>query len=282
MFIQMYEEKYMRFFGGKSKALTFSYDDGVKADKRLIAIFKKYGLKGTFNLNSELFDCESWHGRMDEKDTFDLFLGSGQEIAMHGARHIFLNKVPLPEAMREISKCRDFLERKTGSIIRGLAYAYTYPGERVKDALPSLGVAYARTTDSTRSFALPEDFLRWNPTCSHADPELDKISDKFFEFSPESELKNRESLLFYVWGHSYEFDDHDNWSVIENLASRAAEQKDNIWFATNGEIYDYVTAYNRLVFSQDGERVYNPSAIPVWIEVRGKVYKIDGGKGLKF
>ena len=43
---------FMRFPGGKLKALTFSYDDGVEQDVRLIEIFKKYGLRGTFNLNS--------------------------------------------------------------------------------------------------------------------------------------------------------------------------------------------------------------------------------------
>ncbi len=54
MFRQMYEEKYMRFPDGKCKAATFSYDDGVKADIKLIKIFDKYGVKGTFNLNSIL------------------------------------------------------------------------------------------------------------------------------------------------------------------------------------------------------------------------------------
>ena len=41
-------------FGGKCKAVTFSYDDGVRQDARLIALFDKYGLKATFNINSEL------------------------------------------------------------------------------------------------------------------------------------------------------------------------------------------------------------------------------------
>ena len=67
MFRQMFEEKYMRFPEGKAKAATFSYDDGVKSDLRLLKIFAKYGVKATFNLNSLLFDCENWHGRMNER-----------------------------------------------------------------------------------------------------------------------------------------------------------------------------------------------------------------------
>ena len=38
----------------KLKAVTFSYDDGVTQDIRLIELLNKYNLKCTFNLNSEL------------------------------------------------------------------------------------------------------------------------------------------------------------------------------------------------------------------------------------
>jgi len=41
-------------FGGKNKAITFSYDDGVTQDVRLIEIFNKYNLKAAFNINSKL------------------------------------------------------------------------------------------------------------------------------------------------------------------------------------------------------------------------------------
>lgn len=281
MFRQMFEEKYMRFPEGKAKALTFSYDDGVKADKRLVALFQKYGLKGTFNLNSLLFECERWHDRMDEQQTYLTYYNAGQEIALHGARHIFLDKVPLPEAVHEIVQNRSYLENKFGRIVNGMAYAYNGYNDEIVNALKICGVKYARTTESSHTFALPDDWLRLKPTCHHNDPLLPSLTDKFLNGSPEEEFKHRESWLFYIWGHSYEYDDNDNWSVIENLAERVAGRKD-IWFATNGEIYDYVRAYRRLEFSIDGERVINPSHTPVWIELRGKVYRIEGGGRLQF
>lgn len=40
---------------GKTKVLTLSYDDGVVQDIRLIEIMNKYGLKGTFNINSGMY-----------------------------------------------------------------------------------------------------------------------------------------------------------------------------------------------------------------------------------
>ena len=47
---------YQCFPGGKHKALTMSYDDGRTQDRRLIEIFNKYGIRGTFHLNSGLMD----------------------------------------------------------------------------------------------------------------------------------------------------------------------------------------------------------------------------------
>lgn len=281
MFRQMYEEKYMRFPGGVSKALTFSYDDGVKADLRLLEIFKKYGLKGTFNLNNRLFDCENWHGRMNEEQTYNAFAGSGQEVAVHGARHIFLEKVPLAEAVNEILANRVYLENKFGTVVRGMAYPYnSYNGEIV-GVLGALGIGYARTTESSYSFEIPKDWLRLKPTCHHGDARLEELCEKFLNVYPEDEFKHREPVLFYIWGHSYEFDDNGNWSVIEGLAQKLGGRKD-IWYATNGEIYRYVKAYKRLEFSADGERVYNPSCETVYIELRGKVYAVESGKEISF
>lgn len=277
----MFEEKYMRFPEGKSKAFTTSYDDGVKADLRLLKIMEKYNLKGTFNLNSRLFDCENWHGRMNEEETFNAFYKSGQEVALHGARHIFLNKVPLCEAVREVVDNREYLEEKFGCIVRGMAYAYNGFNEDIKRTLKDIGVVYARTTKATHNFSIPEDFLEWNPTCAHSDKALMELLEKFINSSPESEFKNREPWLFYLWGHSYEYDDNDNWDIIESVGKSLCGRAD-IWFAANIEIYEYVQAYKSLVYSIDGERVKNLSALPVWVEIRGKTYKIEPAQTVKF
>ncbi len=282
MFRQMFEEKYMRFPDGKCKALTFSYDDGVKADLQLLEVFRRYNLKGTFNLNSRLFDCENWHNRMDEEQTYNTFNGSGQEIALHGARHIFLDKVPLGEAVKEVCDNRAYLEEKFKRIVRGMAYAYNGFNADIKRVIADMGVAYARTTRSTYGFSIPTDWLELNPTCHHTEKQLEPLSDRFFGQSPLNEFKHREPWLFYVWGHAYEFDDNNDWEIIENLGRRAAENADEIWFATNIEIYEYVQAYNRLVFSLDGERVYNPSALDVWMEIRGETYRIRSGESVVF
>ena len=56
---------------GKKRALTFSYDDGSANDRRLVEIFNKFGMKGTFHLNSGhlMRGPDQWHIRLDEIGT---------------------------------------------------------------------------------------------------------------------------------------------------------------------------------------------------------------------
>ena len=281
MFIQMYHERYMRFPEGKEKAVTFSYDDGVAADRKLIEILNKNGLKGTFNLNSELFDAQSWHNRLNEEETIALFKDSGHEIALHGARHIFLSKVPLPLAIKEVCDNRAYLEEKFGRIVNGMAYAYSGVNDEVAEVLKALGVQYARTTVSTHSFAIPSDWLHLNPTVHHTELCLEELTEKFLSGKPSDEFKNREPWLYYVWGHAYEFDDNGDWDRIEYLCRKVGQDK-GVWAATNGDICDYVKCYNALVYSVDGERAYNPSHRSVWVEIRGKVYEVPSGATVQF
>ncbi|MCD8202011.1 MAG: polysaccharide deacetylase family protein [Clostridia bacterium] len=280
---QLCEEKFMRFPGGLTKAATFSFDDGVSADKKLIDLLKRYGLKCAFNLNSECFSGEylNWHGRMPEEECVKTYSGAGQEIALHGARHLFLTKVPVYEATREICDNRKFLEKTFGGIVRGMAYAYGAYNDEIVAMLKFLGIAYARTTNSTHSYGVPSDWLRLDPTAHFTEPETKELTEKFLEDDPASHGKERDAWLLYIWGHAYEFDDFGLWDGAERYAKKIADT-DGIWHATNIEVYDYVAAYERLVFSMDGETVFNPSARDVWLEIRGETYKIPAGVTISF
>ena len=87
-------------------------------------------------------------------------------------------------------------------------------------------------------------------------------------------------MLFYLWGHSYEFNDNDNWNVIEEFAEYIGNREE-IWYATNGEIYDYVQAFNSLQFSANGAIIRNPSATDVYMCYRGKNVLVPAGKTVK-
>ena len=119
----------MRLKDGKTKVLTLSYDDGVVQDIRLIGILNKYGIKGTFNINSGLYLSEDavrekFYGRMKLSEAKELYTDSGHEIAVHAFTHPFLEKMDTSEIIYEITEDRKAIENHYGKITRGMAYPY--------------------------------------------------------------------------------------------------------------------------------------------------------------
>ena len=266
---------FMRFPEGRQKALTLSYDDGPVQDIRLIDIMNHYGIKGTFNLNSMRLQPEKLEAQyvagvkyreaLRPEQMLALYPNSGHEIALHSATHTFLNLVPSPCVAKEIVDDRSELEAHFGTIIRGMAYPFGRTSEETIRILKDCGVAYARTVESTGSFLLPENWYRLPATCHHKDPHLMELLDTFLNTTGH---RADMPWMFYLWGHSYEFDEDNNWDVIESFCEKAGNHPD-IWYATNIEICDYVKAYYNLQFDAGMNRSYNPSAIPVWLAVEG-------------
>ncbi len=260
--------KFDLFKGGKRFAVTFSYDDGATFDERLVCIFNRYGIKATFNLNSARKGTAGF--------VKDLGIYEGHEIACHGTTHASLAYLPIPGIYEEIYADRMAWEAVTGAPVRGLAYSNGSYNDAVIDALRTCGIVYARTTRSTMGFEPPADFLAWHPTCHHRDGR--EIAKNFMEkILPTPYYSGK---LLSVYGHSYEFDRDNNWDLIEDVCKTLAGNE-NIWYATNMEIYDYVTAARRLVISADQKIVYNPSVQTVWFTNDGAPVEIKGGETLR-
>lgn len=253
--------------GGVRRALTMSFDDGKLADIRLAELFKKYGIKATFHYNSANIGKESYVTADDVRK-----IGEYHEVSCHGQTHAFLDKIPASFAVKEILEDKQTLEDITGELVRGLSYPYgTYTNE-VLTLLPMLGIEYSRTINNTNSCYLPDNFLEWNPTC-HQSHDIDKMWNKLMKF-------NKHIRLLYIWGHSYEFDRDNTWERMENFCKMAGNNEE-VWYATNIEIKDYITAMRNLVFSADQKIVFNPSAQTVWFGVDGEVMSIKGGETIK-
>lgn len=280
---------FLRFPGGKAKALTLSYDDGVVEDRRLLALMERHGIRGTFNLNSGAFAPEGavhspdeGHYRMSASDCMELFRSDCAEVACHALTHPFLEQLPAPTVMRELIADRENLERMTGKLVRGFAYPYGTLNDTVVELLRAAGFVYARTTVSTGRFTLPSDPLRLPATCHHNDPRLPELIEKFLGLDPDhfsSALKDAQ--LFYLWGHSYEFFDNDNWDVIETFFDRIGGQPD-IWYATNIEVFDYIRAYHSLIFSVDQKICRNPTSTDVWVRTENETVRVPAGLTVRF
>ncbi|MCR5107121.1 MAG: polysaccharide deacetylase family protein [Lachnospiraceae bacterium] len=264
---------YITFPEGKAKCLTMSYDDGKIQDKRLIEIFDSNGIKGTFNLNSGLFDSKVYNNdypRIQADEVKEVY--KDHEVATHTCTHPTIERCPLTEVAWEILEDRRRLEAITGKPVRGNAYPNGSYNKEIKSLFKQLGIEYARVVETRPDYKLPEDPLEWHPTAHHNDQELMKKAEFFAEFKKSQYLK-----LMYVWGHSYEFDNAGNWEVIEKFCEYMGKRED-IWYATNIEITDYIDASKRLKFGVDNQFVYNPSATLICLSVNGKYVEAGAGE----
>lgn len=227
-------------FNGKLKAVTFSYDDGVTQDKRLIDIFNKYNLKATFNINSELLGNENdinvngrtvSHTKNKANDVKQIYLG--HEVAVHTLTHPLLTELEKNEIIRQVEQDRINLSNLVEYEVVGMAY----PGgginnnEYVADVIKNnTSVKYVRTITSSYSFDNQTDLFRFNPTVSHLE------WDKMFELADSFINMNTDiHQVFYIWGHSYEFDAYEAWDKFEEFC-RLISGRNDIYYGTNRDI----------------------------------------------
>ena len=227
-------------FNGKMKAVTFSYDDCTVQDVRLVNLFNKYNLKATFNINSELLGRKNelirkgvrvCHDKNDLKDIKKIY--DGHEVAVHTLTHPYLqNIVDDNEIIRQIEDDRKNLESIFGYEVVGMAY----PGDgnnaqRVSEIIKNYTkIKYARTTNDTLNFDMQSNLYIFNPTVHHDDfDSLFRLGEEFVN------LKSDTPKLFYIWGHSFEFDIFNDWDRFEEFLKLISGRED-IFYGTNKEV----------------------------------------------
>ena len=230
-------------WNGKSKAITFSYDDGVTQDIRLAALFHKYGMKATFNLNSGLLGREGElvrngvtisHNKVNAADVRHIY--EGHEVAVHTLTHPILPRIEDEgEIIRQVEDDRLALSDLVGYEVVGMAY----PGggvnndERVAKIIREhTGVRYARAFETDGSFSKDKSLYRYRGTCYHH-AEFDKMLTLGEEFL---KLDAKMPSVFYIWGHAYEFDIYpERWGQFEEFLQMMCNRAD-IFYGTNKEI----------------------------------------------
>ena len=229
-------------FYGKRKAVTFSYDDGVTQDIRLAALFHKYGLKATFNLNSDRLGKtgqlirDGKVVRHDKNHAADLrLIYEGHEIAAHTLNHPLLPSLESEaEIVRQVEEDRLRLSELAGYEVIGFAYpggGINYDSRVSRIIREKTGIRYARTTVSTYGFVPQDDLFEFKPTAYHH-----RDMDRLFELAEQFLADDGEDpLLFYIWGHAYEFDIFENWDRFEELCKLLSGHSD-VFYGTNREV----------------------------------------------
>ena len=223
---------------GLKKALTFSFDDGVIDDIRLVELLNKYGLKSTFNLNSGMLSNRrvKWVFR-DVKSVRSLYyseapdLYNGHEIASHTINHVEPCEVEPIAFYNEMLLDKVYLEALYKTEIKGMAFPYGGYNDEVVELVKKIGHLYARTTKSTYSFEFPSELPLLHPTCRFNDARLFELADEFINSNP------KEKTVFYVWGHSFEFITEEDWIRFEEFCKKISG-KDDIYYCTNSQLFE--------------------------------------------
>jgi peptidoglycan/xylan/chitin deacetylase (PgdA/CDA1 family) len=224
-------------------------------------------LKGTFNRNSGLLDRP---GRIACGEVAALY--AGHEVALHTRTHPSLTRLDAAQVAREVLEDRQALEDLVQYPVRGMAYPNGLYDARVIDILRALGVAYARTTENKNPCFPPAEPLAWAATAHQFGESPEPVPQRF-----ETLYANpRWSGVFFIWGHTYEFDRKHDWDSLDRIFKPLAGRPD-AWYCTNIELFDYEAARQRLVVAANRGSVFNPSALTVTLRVDGELREAPPG-----
>ena len=240
--------------GTPKKYITIRFDDGITQDARIIEIFKKYNIDCcTFYVNTGLGGANwAWVGQAFNRPDVthirytrkELQSGiyDGFDVECHTLNHPSLKNYTERQVTNEVGKDATNIKKIFGYEPVGLAW----PGgdtewneTNLKTILATTNIRYGScTTRNTKmglsKFSLPQYFMTWYPTCSFSDADSEALLNEFVT------ADCTEDMLFYVWGHGYEFDIFNSWDKFERMVktiSEAAAADDSIVLVTNAEFY---------------------------------------------
>jgi hypothetical protein len=185
----------------------------------------------------------------------------------------------------EVLDDRKELERLTDYPVRGMSYPFGNTNDFVIEAITGLGIEYARTVGDTYNFSMPVDMLKWQPTI-HLFGKTNYIPNdtandsrelaQFYQLTTDF-LKVNSLALFYVWGHSWEYEGPGNkWAEVEKFFKMVSQNPD-IYYTTQIGLTDYMNAFKNLKFSVDKSMVTNLSSIDVFVKINGKAFTVEAG-----
>jgi peptidoglycan/xylan/chitin deacetylase (PgdA/CDA1 family) len=263
---------------GNHKALIMSYDDGLDDDIALAQLFDRYGIIGTFHLNSGLLDTRAiWYqGKPNEflgtylsKDTL-LYVFKNHEIAVHGTYHKALIGLSDEEILEEINVDIENLTILSDRKISSMAYAFGSTNDHVAEVIGTTPLTNARTVKPSYNFELPQDYYLWNPTC-HDSEALEYLEAYISLDSPSLSL-------FYVWGHSWELRDTLRNQNILKFCNEIGD-RDDIWYTGAGDFADYHASLKVLEIGP--QQIVNPEGNGVvYYREKGQLKSLNPGQRL--
>lgn len=244
--------------------LTTSWDDGHPLDQRVADLLAKYGLAGTFYVPFK-------HSRPLMTDSEMRELCKSFELGAHTVSHTVLTTVSAKTAEFEIAESKKRIENVTGYSCD----VFCFPSGRFRashiDMVRRAGFRCARTVE-----LLSTDFPRTAagvhliPTTVQAKSHNSSVYLKnaarrfalgnFVRFALSARAGNwvetAKALLkavaerggvFHLWGHSWEIEEHQQWSQLEEVLRQMGDMRTLLTSASNSKLPSFMnTTYGSL------------------------------------
>ncbi len=255
---------------GKKKAFNITYDDGVLQDVPFVELLDKYGIKGTFNLNSEFMENEfEWQHekgftvkRLSSAVAAGMY--TGHEVASHTLTHPYMHNMAREEVLWQLGKDKENLEKLFGRKIRGFGVPFDYYSDMIADCARRCGFEYARNSQQTLDYTPCGDYYNWSAGIFHLNPKLKEYINGFFE-------TDRELALCQIVGHSYDLDAENMWQDMEEILERIAADSDTASM-THEEIVAYLKAIRSAEITDNC--IVNKSDTTLWFEVNDAIVSV--------
>ena len=215
------------------KIFVFSFDDGTVHDIKMISILNKYGLKGTFNLNSGLTNFV-WYNNGVAIYRLDLneykYIYDGHEVASHSLTHTHMTERSdedvVYEAKQDIENLENIFQRK----ITSFAFPFSDFSQREIDLIKNNNeLTNIRVSQIDTSFEFPKDVYHIPFTAVT----LKSATELFKAF------KKLDGGLFIFAGHSYDFYMNNSFDQLEQFVKELSKCKD-IEVMTMQEMIEYI------------------------------------------
>lgn len=273
-----FEDAVVYFPGYRLKAVTFSFDDCLPNDTRLMSILDKYNLIGTFNLQTSKF-----YGK-DEATRQTVFnrYNTHHEIASHSRTHPKSTDVlnmTVDAVAQEIADSLADIKDLFGIVPKGLAWPGKAPSshsdyDKILEWLSDNGIKYARDSWYTYNYKMPSDWLKWNAACSAK--KLQDYTQDFLNLDTEGEL-----VMLSSWGHASDFTSEDMWTAFDE-ACASFKDRDDVWKASNIDICLYDLGVKKLSVDALNGTITNAGDVELYIEIDGIRGLIPANTVIKF
>jgi len=230
--------------------VTTSWDDGDRADLKLVDLLHSRGVQGTLYV-----PIKPYLGRPAlSRNELRLLSDAGFEIGAHGVDHEHMPSLSRQQTLTVVRECKNQLESMVGQPVRMFCYPGGHFTPTTVRCLADTGYFGARTT---RMLATRSSFNRFEmPTTVQAYPHSGftylkntvkaKRPARLYNYaiggrSTWVELGKRlfdrvlrEGGVWHLYGHSWELEDHQLWDGLAELMDYVSG-REGVAYLTNGD-----------------------------------------------